>query len=89
MIALETSNDYNSCMNNTIVLVGAGGTGMSGLAMILYDMGYRHIVCINNVENDLTDRLVRHGLKVIIGHGHYTVDFHDIVIYSDIPEIVS
>ena len=75
-------------MLHNIVLVGAGGTGMSGLAMMLYVLGYRDIVCINNVENDLTDRLKVHGLNVIIGHGNYEVDFHDFVIYSDIPAIV-
>ena len=61
---------------------------MSGLAMMLYDLGYHTIVCINNVENDLTDRLESHGLKVIIGHGNYEVNFHDVVIYSDISAIV-
>jgi UDP-N-acetylmuramate-alanine ligase len=56
--------------------------------MMLFDIGYKNIVCINNVQNNLTDRLVRHGLKVIIGHGNYTVDIKDFVIYSDIQAII-
>lgn len=73
---------------NNIVLVGAGGTGMSWLAMMLFDIGYKNIVCINNIQTDLTDRLSRHGLKVIIGHGNYQIDLHDVVIYSDIQAII-
>jgi UDP-N-acetylmuramate-alanine ligase len=73
---------------NNIVLVWAWWTGMSWLAMMLFDIGYKNIVCINNVQTDLTDRLARHGLKVIIWHGNYTVDIKDFVIYSDIQAII-
>lgn len=60
---------------------------MSWLAMMLFDIGYKNIVCINNIQTDLTDRIKRHGLKVIIWHGNYTVDIKDFVIYSDIQAI--
>ena len=73
---------------NNIVFVGAGGTGMSWLAMLLFDIGYKNIICINNIQTDLTDRLSRHGLKVIIWHGNYKIDLHDFVIYSDIQAII-
>lgn len=73
---------------NNIVFVGAWWTGMSWLAMMLFDIGYNNIICINNVQTDLTDRLVRHGLKVIIWHGNYTIDIKDFVIYSDIQAII-
>lgn len=73
---------------NNIVLIGAGGTGMSGLAMMLYDIGYKNIICINNIQTDLTNRLEHHGLKVIIWHGNYQIDLHDFVIYSDIQAII-
>lgn len=78
---------YRTMMRN-IVLVGAGGTGMSGLAMMLYDLGYHNIVCINNIKTALTDRLERHGLQVVIGHGNYEVQIDDVVIYSDIQAII-
>lgn len=73
---------------NNIVFVGAGGTGMSWLAMLLFDIGYKNIICINNIKTDLTDRLLRHGLQVIIWHGNYAVQLHDIVVYSDIQSII-
>ena len=71
-----------------IVFVGAGGTGMSWLAMLLFDLGYKNIICINNITTALTDRLEAHGLKVILWHGVYQVQRDDIVIYSDIQAIV-
>lgn len=61
---------------------------MSWLAMMLFDIGYKNIICINNIQTDLTNRLVDHGLKVIIWHGNYTVDIKDFVIYSDIQAII-
>ena len=73
---------------NNIVLVWAWWTGMSGLAMMLFDIWYKNIICINNIQTDLTDRLVRHGLKVIIWHRKYTLDIKDFVIYSDIQAII-
>jgi len=73
---------------NNIVLVWAWWTGMSWLAMMLFDIGYKNIICINNTQTDLTDRLRNHWLKVIIGHGNYTVDIKDFVIYSDIQAII-
>ena len=71
-----------------IVLVWAWWTGMSWLAMMLFDIGYQNIVCINNIQTDLTDHLIAHGLKVFIWHGNYTVDIKDFVIYSDIQAII-
>jgi len=56
--------------------------------MMLFDIGYKNIVCINNTQTDLTNRLENHGLKMIIGHGNYTVDIKDFVIYSDIQAII-
>lgn len=75
-------------MLNNIVFVWAGGTGMSGLAMMLYELWYDNIVCINDVTNDLTDKLEHRGLRVIIWHGNYKIDFHDFVIYADIQAII-
>ena len=56
--------------------------------MMLFDICYKNIICINNTQTDLTNRLAHHGLKVIIGHGNYTVDIKDFVIYSDIQAII-
>ncbi|MFA5747737.1 MAG: cyanophycin synthetase [Candidatus Absconditabacterales bacterium] len=66
-----------------IVLVGAGGTGMSGVAGLLYDLGFQNLICIDGVQSQLTDKLKEKGLKVIIGHGNYKVQQDDKIIYSE------
>ncbi|MFA6256332.1 MAG: cyanophycin synthetase [Candidatus Absconditabacterales bacterium] len=68
---------------SNIVLVGAGGTGMSGVAGMLHDLGYTNIVCIDANQSQLTDKLKEKGLNVIIGHGKYKVHLGDVVIYSE------
>lgn len=56
--------------------------------MLLFDIGYKNIICINNIQTNLTDHLKTHGLKVIIGHGKYEINIKDFVIYSDIQAII-
>jgi len=56
---------------------------MSGVAWILHDLWYTNIVCINNDQNELTDKLKAKWLHVIIGHGKYKVQLGDIVLYSE------
>lgn len=65
-----------------IVLVGAGGAGMSAVAGILWDLGFSNLVCINNENNQLTDALSAMWANVVIGHGTYEVTRDDAVIYS-------
>lgn len=71
-----------------IVFVWAGGTGMSGLALMLFDLWYHNIVAIDAVESLLMTKIKVKGVKTFIGHGKYTVQKDDFVIYSDIPAIV-
>ncbi len=66
-----------------IVLVWAGGTGMSWVAGMLHELWYMNIVCIDAVQSQLTDKLDAKGMKVIIGHGKYKVQLGDAVIYSE------
>ncbi len=56
---------------------------MSGVAWMLHDLWYTNIVCINDNQNELTDKLEAKGMKVIIGHGKYKVQLWDITIYSE------
>jgi len=49
-----------------IVLVGAGGMGMSALAMLFQELGYSNIVCIDASQSEATDKLVAKGLKVVL-----------------------
>lgn len=66
-----------------IVLVWAGGTGMSGVAGILQELWFTNIICIDSTQSQLTDNLQKKGLKVIIGHGNYQPKIDDVIIYSE------
>ncbi len=69
-------------MNGNIVLVGVGGTGVSALAGLFHELGYKNLVGIDGAESELTQQLQTQGVKVIIGHGSYKVQPDDKVIYS-------
>ena len=57
----------NIASNELIHFVGIGGIGMSGLAQIMYNMGFR-IQGSDVSENKNTDRLRKFGIKIFIGH---------------------
>jgi UDP-N-acetylmuramate-alanine ligase len=40
-----------------IVLVGAGGAGMSALAMIFHELGFENLVCIDSNASQITETL--------------------------------
>lgn len=66
-----------------IILVWAGGTGMSGIAGILQELWFTNIICIDSVQSQLTDNLKKKWLEVIIGHGKYQPTVVDSIIYSE------
>ncbi|HRX64167.1 MAG TPA: Mur ligase family protein [Candidatus Absconditabacterales bacterium] len=71
-------------MINKIIFIGAGGTGMSGVAGLLYDLGYgENLICLDSTESELTKKLGKKGIKVIIGKDKYTPEITDHVIYSE------
>lgn len=74
-----------------IVLVWAWWTWMSGIAWLLHDLWYTNIVCIDGFQSELTDKLEKKWLQVIIGHGKYEPKIDDAFIYSeatvDSPEV--
>ena len=47
--------------------VGIGGIGMSGIAEILIDQGFR-VTGSDRSESDNTDRLTSQGAKIYVGH---------------------
>lgn len=74
-----------------IHMIGIGGTSMSGIAEMLNNWGF-HVTGSDRTESEATDRLVRDGIKVTIGHDPYAVDDADLVVYSaavkpDDPEL--
>lgn len=64
-----------------IHMVGVGGSGMSGIAEVLVNLGF--IVSGSDLlEGSVTRRLVDMGVKVTIGHRASAVDSADVVVIS-------
>jgi UDP-N-acetylmuramate--alanine ligase len=76
-----------------IHFVGIGGVGMSGIAEILLNLGYR-VTGSDQRKNDAVERLMQLGAKVFIGHDGTQVTGAHVVVYSsavksDNPELVA
>jgi len=73
--------------------VGIGGSGMSGIAEVLLNLGYR-VAGSDLTESETTQRLQRLGAEVFIGHRPENLKDADVVVVSsavraDNPEVVS
>jgi len=73
--------------------VGIGGIGMSGIAELLVNVGYR-VTGSDARRSDVTTRLSTLGVRVDIGHDAGLVDDADVVVVSsavasDNPEVVA
>ncbi|HEY8508969.1 MAG TPA: UDP-N-acetylmuramate--L-alanine ligase [Steroidobacteraceae bacterium] len=66
---------------NTIHFVGIGGTGMSGIAEVLLNLGYK-VQGSDLRASATTDRLARLGARVLIGHQREHVQGADVVVVS-------
>jgi len=64
-----------------IHMIGIGGTGMSGIAEVLLNLGYDVSGTDINV-NEATKRLARLGAKISIGHKAERVEGADVVVVS-------
>ncbi len=64
-----------------IHFVGIGGAGMSGIASVMLNQGYR-VTGSDVVESDVTTRLRETGVKVTIGHSADSVVQADVVVTS-------
>ncbi len=64
-----------------IHFVGIGGAGMSGIAEVLLNMGYR-VTGSDLRRNEAVERLERLGAKVFIGHEPSHVEGAHVVVYS-------
>ncbi|HET9491812.1 MAG TPA: UDP-N-acetylmuramate--L-alanine ligase [Methylomirabilota bacterium] len=64
-----------------IHFVGIGGSGMSGIAEILVNLGYR-VTGSDQRRNEAVERLEQMGAKVVIGHDAAHVDAAHVVVYS-------
>ena len=64
-----------------IHLVGIGGSGMGGIAEVLLSLGYE-VQGSDLKSNSVTERLVRLGVKVFIGHSADHLGKSDVVVVS-------
>ncbi len=64
-----------------IHFVGIGGIGMSGIAEVLLNLGYR-VTGSEQRRNEAVERLERLGAKVFIGHDGANVAGAHVVVYS-------
>ena len=64
-----------------IHFVGIGGVGMSGIAEVLLNLGYR-VTGSDAKRNDAVERLERLGAKVFTGHLPAHVEGAHVVVYS-------
>ena len=76
-----------------IHFVGVGGAGMSGIAEILHNLGYR-VTGSDQSAGPTTERLAELGVKVFIGHAAEHIDGADVVVTSsavrgDNPEVIA
>ena len=64
-----------------IHFIGIGGIGMSGMAELLFRLGY----CISGSDNQSSDRtthLSKIGIKVSIKHNKQNINKCDVVVFS-------
>lgn len=64
-----------------IHMVGIGGTGMNGIAEVLFNLGYK-VSGTDINENETTQRLVSLGVEISIGHKAEKVEGADVVVIS-------
>ena len=76
-----------------IHFIGVGGSGMSGLAEVLLNMGYQ-VTGSDLKSSDVTDRIVAAGGRVFLGHAASNIEGAQVVVYSSAvkdenPEMVA
>jgi UDP-N-acetylmuramate--alanine ligase len=64
-----------------IHLIGVGGSGMSGIAEVLHNLDFAVSGSDMN-SSKVTDRLIRMGIRVHIGHDEALIEQTDVVVYS-------
>jgi len=64
-----------------IHFVGIGGSGMSGIAEVLLNLGYK-VTGSDLKYSDIINRLKKLGAKTFIGHKKSNVGQTDVVVYS-------
>ena len=66
---------------NNIHFIGIGGIGMSGMAELLYKLGF-HITGSDIKFSERTDDLIKLGIEVSEGHQKSNINGSDVVVFS-------
>ncbi|WP_254474355.1 UDP-N-acetylmuramate--L-alanine ligase [Bartonella sp. B1098] len=64
-----------------IHFIGIGGIGMSGIAEVFYNLGYK-VQGSDQVESANVERLRRKGINIHIGHGAENLGNAEVVVFS-------
>ena len=62
-------------------MIGIGGSSMSGLALMLQQIGYQ-VTGSNNVESVRLEQLRAKGIRICIGHAAENVEGADLAVYT-------
>ena len=74
--------------NVDIFFCGIGGIGTSGLALLSKNLGY-NVYGSNIEENSNTDKLIKHGIDVKIGHNVDNLKKCDLFVYTMAVDLAS
>ena len=67
--------------------IGIGGIGMSGIAEIIYNLGYK--VSGSDLKySPIVNRLIKLGIDVRIGHDPKNINTAEIIVYDDQGKLV-
>ena len=70
-------------MSKYIHLIGIGGIGMSGIAIILHNKGFIITGSDNNNNSEHIFELIKLGIKIKIGHDSENIDKNcEAIVYS-------
>ena len=90
---MKQPNDLARRRIKQVHFVGIGGSGMSGIAEVLANIGYE-VTGSDLSQNAMTDRLASLGAKIFIGHTALNIEGANVVVVSsavsdDNPEVVA
>tara|TARA_B100000963_G_C22640211_1_gene679971 strand:- start:13191 stop:14588 length:1398 start_codon:yes stop_codon:yes gene_type:complete len=74
--------DLHLNKKNTIYFIGIGGIGMSGIALIMKNLGYNVLGSDLSKTNKILEQLKKKKIKVILGHESNSILKADIVVVS-------
>ena len=66
---------------NNIHFVGIGGSGMSGIAEVLFNLGYT-VTGSDKKESDTTNRLIDLGIEIAFDHSAFNLRKAEMVVVS-------